>query len=130
VRDAKGLILSVLAKDDEFSHLSRKVNVALRAAVTALDDLGLDFGSRFDARFKRFSESMTPADFGAALCEHHEEIQKGKSREGKRPWFDRLGQDRIYLRQNYTLRERPDLADVYVHDYRAKPIQRFYRDLK
>jgi len=81
-------------------------------------------------RFNRFSMSMSPAEFAAALCEHHEEIQKGKSREGKRPWFDRLGKDRLYLRRNYTLAERPNLTDTYVHDYRAKPIHRFYRDLK
>jgi hypothetical protein len=129
-RDAQGLILTSLANDAEFSQLSRRVHSTSQAAAKALDDLGLDFGFRFEERFKRFSESMTPGDFASALCEHHEEIQKGKSREGKRPWFDRLGEDRIYLRRNYTLGERPDLVAAYVHDYRAKPIYRFYRDLR
>lgn len=129
-KELKGLSLSSLGKDDEFSQLSGQVDVAFRAAAASLNDLSLDLGVRFDERFKRFSEPMTPAYFAAALCEHHEEIQKGKSYEGKRPWFDRLGDDRIYLRRNYTLMERPDLTDGYVHDYRAKPIYRFFRDLK
>jgi len=128
--DAKGLDFSSLAKDDEFSQLSGKASTAFQAATSVLNDLGLDFRSRFEMRFNRFSMSMSPAEFAAALCEHHEEIQKGKSREGKRPWFDRLGKDRLYLRRNYTLAERPNLTDTYVHDYRAKPIHRFYRDLK
>jgi hypothetical protein len=129
-RDLKGLSLSSMAKDDEFSQLTGQVDPAFRAAAASLNDLGVDLGVRFDERFKRFSEPMTPAHFAIALCEHHEEIQKGKSREGKRPWFDRLGEDRIYLRRNYALIERPDLTSGYVHDYRTKPIYRFQRDLK
>lgn len=129
-RDAQGLVFSSLGNDDEFSQIGKKVSVAFQSAATALSDLGADFGFRFEERFKRFSESMGPGDFAAALCEHHEEIQRGKSREGKRPWFDRLGEARIYLRRNYTLVERPGLVAAYVHDYRAKPIYRFYRDLR
>ena len=129
-RDVAGLSFHSLAKDEEFSLLSRRAHDAFSKAAGDLNDLGVDHAVRFEERFKRFSEPMTPQHFAAMLCEHHEEIQKGKSREGKRPWFDRLGEDRIYLRRNYTLGGRPDLADNYVHDYRAKPIYRFYRDLK
>lgn len=129
-RDAEGLSFSSVARDDDFSRLSGKLNGAFRSAAEGLNELGLDLATRFEKRFKRFSKPMTPPDFAAMLCEHHEEIQKGKSLEGKRPWFDRLGEGRIYLRRNYTLSERPSLSDAYVHDYRAKPINRFYRDLK
>jgi hypothetical protein len=122
VRDAKGLIPSSLARDAEFSRLSRKVNGAFHKSVTVLNDLGLDFRFRFEERFKRFSEPMTAGDFAVALCAHHEYIQKEKSPEGKRSWFDPMGEGRIYLRRNYTLGERSSLTDAYVHDYRAKPI--------
>jgi hypothetical protein len=64
------------------------------------------------------------------LGEHHEAIQKEKSRDGKRPWFDRMGPDRIYVRQNYRVERPPMALDTYVHDYRTKPIYRFYRDLQ
>ena len=65
-----------------------------------------------------------------ALCEHHEAVQQAKSREGKRAWFDRMGPERVYVRQNYRV-ERPVLSpETYVHEYRTNPIYRFYRDLQ
>jgi hypothetical protein len=128
-KETQGFIFSSLTDVDEFSKLAKKAHAAFQSAAIALTDLGIAFGVRFDERFKRFSEFMSPSDFVAALCEHHEKIQKGKSREGKRPWFDRLGEDRIYLRRNYRLEKRQDPVNAYVHDYRAKPIHRFYRDL-
>ena len=73
---------------------------------------------------------MFPEAFAVALCEHHEFVQQAKSREGKRAWFDRIGSDRIYVRQNYRV-ERPAAApERYVHEYRTNPIQRFYHDLQ
>lgn len=128
-RHAAGLSFLSLVEDDGFAQLAGKVHLAFQDAAIHLMELGLYSVIRFEDRFHRFSEPMPPVDFAAALCEHHEDIQKGKSREGKRPWFDRLGGDRIYLRQNYILKERPVLSETYVHNYRGKPIHRFYRDL-
>jgi hypothetical protein len=81
------------------------------------------------ARFKAFGEPMNAGQCAIALCSHHEVVQRGKSAEGKRSWFDRLGQDRIFVRHAY----REPTSDIqpsrYVHDYRGKPIRRFYMDL-
>lgn len=128
-RDAEGLGFLSLVGDDEFAQLAGKVQVTFQDAAIHLKKLGISSVIRFEDRFHRFGEPMTPVDFAAALCEHHEDIQKGKSREGKRPWFERLGKDRIYLRRNYILKKRPALSETYVHDYRVKPIHRFYWDL-
>jgi predicted component of type VI protein secretion system len=83
----------------------------------------------FAQRFKNFAEPMAVGDCAIALCQHHEAVQRAKSAEGKRAWFDRLGPDRIYIRHAYR-DPRPDIQPGrYVHDYRGKPIRRFYFDL-
>ena len=63
------------------------------------------------------------------LCDHHEAIQKRKSATGKRPWFDRPGPDRIFIRQRYRLPRRQIQPDRFVHDYRGRPIRKFHADL-
>jgi len=73
---------------------------------------------------------MSPVDCALALCEHHEKVQKAKSADGKRPWFDRLGQEKIYIRHQYRESRKAPLPGKYVHDYRGNPIRRFYFDLK
>jgi hypothetical protein len=73
---------------------------------------------------------MESSEIAVALCEHHESIQRGKSESGKRTWFDRLGEDRIYLRQQYRESISDPMADRFVHDYRARPIRNFYKDLR
>jgi hypothetical protein len=72
---------------------------------------------------------MNDSDCALALCAHHESVQQGKSADGKRPWFDRIGKNRIYLRHAYRTPRRDILPNRYVHDYRGKPIRRFYSDL-
>jgi hypothetical protein len=64
-----------------------------------------------------------------ALCVLHEAVQRGKSFEGKRSWFDRIGPDRIYIRHQYREQRREILPGRYVHDYRGRPIRRFYFDV-
>ena len=64
-----------------------------------------------------------------ALCAHHETVQRAKSADGKRPWFDRIGQDRIYIRHAYREPRRESRPGRYVHTYRGWPIRRFYKDL-
>ena len=55
--------------------------------------------------------------------------QRSKSADGKRPWFDSLGQDRIYIRHQFREPRRDIMPGRYVHDYRGGPIRRFYDDL-
>jgi hypothetical protein len=72
---------------------------------------------------------MDAAACAVTLCSHHEAIQRAKSAEGKRPWFDRISRDRIYVRHAYRIPRPASNAGRYVHDYRARPIRRFHDDL-
>ena len=72
---------------------------------------------------------MDGAACGLALCEHHEAVQRAKSADGKRPWFDRIGHDRIYIRHAYREPRRQIVPERYVHAYRGWPVRRFYSDL-
>ena len=83
----------------------------------------------FGERFTAFAEPMDAGNCALALCSHHEAVQRAKSADGKRPWFDRIGQDRIYVRHAYREPRREIRPGRYVHDYRGWPIRRFYFDL-
>jgi hypothetical protein len=72
---------------------------------------------------------LDPGACARALCEHHLKIQQGKSVDGKRPWFDRLDSDRIYIRHAYRETRRDIAPDHYLHEYRGRPIGRFRADL-
>ena len=89
----------------------------------------LSIQNLFIERFQAFSEPMGGAECAGALCEHHLKIQQGKSADGKRPWFDRLGPDRIYIRHAYREPRREIAPGRYLHEYRGRPIGRFRRDL-
>jgi hypothetical protein len=83
----------------------------------------------FQEKFEAFGEPLDAPATALVLCDHHEAIQKGKSADGKRPWFDRLGKIRIYIRHTYRLDEHTLALDRYLHEYRGRPVRRFYEDL-
>lgn len=125
--DARGYLLSDANKEEDLSNLAAKLPDRYRTAVTELSELNKDVD--FTDRFVRFSEPHSAEVLAKELCDHHEAIQRDKSKEGKRPWFDRLGTDRIYMRQNYRVMDYPSISDNYVHQYRTAPIRKFYNDL-
>ena len=90
---------------------------------------GVPLQNVFMDRFIAFSDPMDAGASALALCSHHESVQRGKSADGKRPWFDRLGQDLIYIRYAYRVPRRAIEPGRYVHDFRGWPIRRFWRDL-
>ena len=102
---------------------------ATQAALGEVALASLSLPNLFNERFAVFSEPMAEGDCALALCAHHETVQRGKSADGKRPWFDRISQNRIYVRHAYRTPRRDILPGCYVHDYRGKPIRRFYLDL-
>ncbi len=128
--DAAAFKLSETQYDKAFSAAAPKVQHAYHEAAKQIGMIYPDLEELFRTRFSRFAESIPTARFADALCEHHESIQLTKSREGKRTWFDRVGPGMIYMRPSYRRAEPPEISDGFVHDYRAKPIFRFYRDLK
>lgn len=69
----------------------------------------------FADRFQPFAEPLDAGTCALALCEHHEQIQRGKSLDGKRAWFDRIGGNRIYVRHAYREVRTPIRPRHYVH---------------
>jgi hypothetical protein len=130
--DAQGFVVPSIAGDTDFKRSVRGLHGRFAAAHRALGEVSISSVSLqnlFAERFKRFGEPMDGEACAVALCDHHENVQQHKSADGKRPWFDRLGKDRIYIRHAYRESRRDIQPDRYVHDYRGRPIRRFYFDL-
>ncbi|MBM4078069.1 MAG: hypothetical protein FJ225_09160 [Lentisphaerae bacterium] len=130
--DSGGFAVPAIASDADFAKSVECLHERFEAAYRALSEVTLvsvSLPNLFTGRFQAFAEPMAAADCALAVCRHHEEVQKAKSAEGKRAWFDRIGGDRIYIRHAYREKRRDIALGRYVHDYRGQPIRRFYRDL-
>jgi hypothetical protein len=127
--DTQGFEISRIGRDGDFVTSLAGLDHRYEDARRRLGEIDLQLLNLFDARFGPFAQPMSPRECATALCEHHEKIQKGKSADGKRPWFDRLGPDRISVRQKYREPRRSIAPDRFVHDYRGRPLRTFYFDL-
>lgn len=130
--DAGGYRIPDIAQEAEFRICADNLYQRWLEVHEALGEVGvlsLSIQNSFDERFGYFAEPMDAAGFALQLCVHHENIQRGKSAAGKRPWFDRLGPDRIYVRHQFRALRRDIQPKNYVHDYRGWPIRRFRADL-
>lgn len=130
--DAQGFAVPGIANDADFKRSVKGLHERFAAAHHTLGEVTINSVSLqnlFDERFEVFAEPMGAGACALALCSHHEAVQRAKSADGKRPWFDRIGQDRIYIRHAYREPRRDIQPDRYVHDYRGWPIRRFYIDL-
>ena len=128
----QGFAVTRVAADVDFVRSVDNVHKRFEAAHHALGEIwirSLSLQNLFDSRFLRFAEPMDACDAARALCEHHQEIQRGKSADGKRPWFDHVGQGRIYIRHAYRAERREIAPGQYVHSYRGEPIRQFHMDL-
>ena len=126
----RGLNVRDLSSENDFENAIANLSSAFEAAYSSLQAIDGGMANQFDERFKDFSEPMLASEISVALCEHYEAIQKGKSDTGKRAWFDRLGEDRIYLRHQYRESIAEPMPGRFVHDYRGRPIRNFYKDLR
>ena len=130
--DAQGFEVPSVAKEKDFARSVKGLHTRFAAAKHALGEVNITSASLpnlFVERFAVFAEPMNPGACAVALCSHHEEVQKGKSADGKRPWFDRLGGDHIYIRHAYREPRREIFPGRYLHPYRGGPIRRFCADL-
>jgi hypothetical protein len=99
--DDQGFVVSEIASDKDFKRSVSGLHNRFETAHRALGEVAvtnLSIQNLFIERFQAFSEPMEGAECARALCQHYLKIQQGKSADGKRPWFDRLGPDRIYIR--------------------------------
>lgn len=127
-----GYEIADIAKNKDFRTSVDKLHERFAATKQALAAEPIADGSLpalFDERFAAFGDPREPAEWAMTLVAHHETIQKGKSAEGKRSWFDRLDDTRIFVRGDY----RDPLTAIqpgrYVHAFRGGPIRRFWKDL-
>lgn len=127
--DATGFEVTSIGRDGNFVTSLHDLDRRYEDAQWRLGEVDLQIAALFDERFAAFAEPMSPELCAVAMCEHHEKVQKHKSADGKRPWFDRLGPNRIYMRHRYREPRRPIAPERFVHEYRGWPIRRFYRDL-
>jgi hypothetical protein len=130
--DSHGFPTSAIRDDADFVKSIHNLHERFEAAHHALAVINLgstSLPSLFDERFGAFAGRMDVVECARNLCTHHEAIQRAKSADGKRSWFDRLGQDRIYIRHTYRIARPTIQPDRYLHDYRGWPIRRFYTDL-
>lgn len=130
--DARGFVVPEIARDPDFKQSVTGLHERFEAAHRALGEtriVGVSLQHLFDERFKVFAEPLTPDTCAETLCAHHVEVQRRKSADGKRPWFDRLGPERIYIRHAYREPRRDIQSGRYVHEYRGNPIRRFRKDL-
>ena len=125
--DARGFEIASIATDSDFKLSVDNLHERFATAHRALSEFNAK--DLFDHRFGVFAEPLDAGACALVLCTHHEEIQRAKSAAGKRPWFDRIDQRRIYIRHAYRENKREIQPDRYVHDYRSRPIRNFYNDL-
>ena len=130
--DARGFVVPDVARNQAFRASVNRVDERFAAAHRALGEIAaasFSLPNLFDERFGKLAEPMNAPTRALALCEHHEAVQRAKSAAGKRPWFDRIGGDRIYIRQAYRIGKPEVTPAQYLHTYRGEPIRRFRADL-
>jgi hypothetical protein len=130
--DATGFEVTRIAKDSDFQQSTHDLHKRYATAQQALGEVtftSVSLQNLFEKRFERFADPLDAGSCALFLCEQHERVQRDKSAAGKRPWFDRLGMNRIYVRHAYREKRRDIQPNSYLHDYRMRPIQRFYSDL-
>lgn len=130
--DAQGFPVSEIARNADFQRSVSGLHDKFYGAEQSLHEVTIASISLQNLFAQRFAPFALPQDAGAcalAICAHHEVIQRNKSADGKRPWFDRVGPDRIYVRHAYREPGREIEPGRYLHDYRGWPIRRFHIDL-
>ena len=130
--DTLDYAVTEIAQVGDFRKSVANLHARFETAHQALSEItivSLSLPNLFAERFQSFAEPMDAGTCALALCDHHVKVQRSKSANGKRPWFDRIGNDRIYIRHAYREPRRDILPGRYAHPYRGVPIRMFWRDL-
>ncbi|MBU1101434.1 MAG: hypothetical protein KKA84_13625 [Bacteroidetes bacterium] len=122
-----GLSVKDLTKHSEFGKLLRDTHLLYDQTYQKLEQHGI--AGDFEKRFSSFSLKYTVEEAILNLLKHHEITQKNKPPHGKKAWYSRSEDGRLYIEAATRKDERPELTDEYVHYYRTRPIYSFLRDL-
>ena len=130
--DSRGYVVPNIARIEAFKESIRRIDRRFAASHRALGQVSspnFSLQKLFEERFRSLAEPIDERGIAIVICELHEAVQRSKSSEGKRPWFDRVGRDRIYIRHAYRI-DQPKIAPSrYLHRYRGWPINYFRNDL-
>ena len=96
-----------------------------RAAATFA---GTPFEQDVQGLLERYAGARTPHEVLHAVLDHHEQVQRDKPPDGRRPWLERL-RGTLEVRPQYRQRQAPDGGLGYVHWYRTGTASSFLRDL-
>jgi hypothetical protein len=114
----------------EVRKSTEKLQPALERAAERLADAAPDVQRSFDEIVRTFGECESPADLYYAILNRHSEVQKAKPPEGKREWFERGGDGKVFVRIPYRLDEAPVRHDWWRRPYRIAAALSFIRDLR
>jgi hypothetical protein len=112
--------------DERVRQIASGCRPAIERARDALAESPIE--SDFERLARRFGDVRTGSDLFADLWEHHQEVQRGKPPEGKRPWFEETADGGLVVRPAYRVEEAP-VREEYVHPYRIASVAAFIDDL-
>jgi hypothetical protein len=120
----------VRTADMEADERVRQIASGCRPAIERARDAlaGSPIESDFERLARRFGDVRTGSDLFAVIWEHHQEVQRGKPPEGKRPWFEETADGGLVVRPAYRVEEAP-VREEYVHPYRIASVAAFIEDL-
>jgi hypothetical protein len=114
----------------EVSKSTEKLQPALERAAERLADAAPDVQRSFNEMVRTLGDCGSPADLYHAILNRHSEVQKAKPPEGKREWFERDGDGRVFVRIPYRLDKAPVRRDCWLRPYRIGAALSFIRDLR
>jgi len=130
--DGRGFHVPEIARRAEFQAAVGGLHTLFARAATTLAEVPqkpIALQPLFTRRFSVFAEPLAAEDAARTLVALHGAVQRDKSADGKRPWFDDMGAGRIHVRHAYRLEEFEPKPERYLHAYRGQPISRFRNDL-
>ena len=118
-------------RDGEFAKasLAQRIVQQLPPALDRVEELfvGDPLWQDMALLISRYRHLTTPNQLFEELVRHHEDSQRAKPPEGKRPWIERL--NGVAVRPQYAQDDEPEGGDTYVHEYRTPSACQFLQDL-
>lgn len=122
-----GITFNELSKSKLILESAERVSVVWGRVYNLLEKFNL--GIEFQDKFSLLYENDTPEKWVKNLILHHNTIQRNKPPNGKNPWFEVTGNDKVYIRPKYRTDEGAKRDDSYVYYYRTNPLWSFMQDL-
>lgn len=111
------------------SEMGKALAARIGPAVERLGEMATepDVESRVRPLLERYDGVRDAGALFEVVLAHHEDNQKRKPPEGKRPWFERVQRGPV-VRQRYVHGEAPPM-DGHVYEYRTRRVYGFLQDL-